>query len=396
VMVLAVIVGFAMLGAITFLPTYLQYVKGVSATESGLRTLPMVAGLLITSIAAGTIVGRTGRYKIFPVVGSVVMGLGLFLLSLLGVGSGFWVMSLAMFVLGVGIGLSMQVLTIIVQNTSRYEDLGVATSSVTFFRTLGSSFGTAVFGALYSNALGSRLGPALAQSPGVDPRVVSTPERLHAYPDAKIIHIVTAYADTIQIVFRYAIPIAVVAFIVSLFLKEVPLRGLSRTGASDLGDGFGMPDHSDSLQQLETALGRLMRNAGRTELPAVRAGAGSALGISDAWCVGQVRLRLHLGLTATLASVAARTFVPAEVLKPAFDGAIAAGYLSGPMEDLNVTPLGAAESDKIVVAVKAWITERLAPEGGAEPGALDHALNHLARTIYADDGTPARATRFLS
>jgi EmrB/QacA subfamily drug resistance transporter len=392
VMVLALIVGFAMLGAITFLPTYLQYVKGVSATSSGLRTLPMVVGLLITSIGAGTIVGRTGRYKIFPVMGSLIMGIGLYLLSLLGVGSGFWVISLSMFVLGVGVGLSMQVLTIIVQNTSRYEDLGVATSSVTFFRTLGSSFGTAIFGAVYTNALGSRLGPALAASPGVNPQAASTPESLHKYPGSQIIHIVTAYADSLQIVFRYAVPVAAVAFVVSLFLKEVPLRGMSRSSATDLGDGFGMPDHSDSQQHLESALGRLLSGAGRRELPAIREAAGSALGISDGWCVGQVRVRQHLGIPATLAEVAHRTRVPAEVLRPAFEAAITAGYLTGTMESLDVTERGRTESDKVIAAVKTWIAERLAPDGGADPAALDQALDHLARTIFTDDDAPAIAS----
>ena len=119
VMVLAFVVGFALLGSITFLPTYLQYVKGVSATVSGLRTLPLVIGLLITSISAGTIVGRTGRYKIFPVVGFAVMTVGLYLLSRLSPETGYWITSGSMLVLGAGIGLSMQVLTIIVQNTAR-------------------------------------------------------------------------------------------------------------------------------------------------------------------------------------------------------------------------------------------------------------------------------------
>jgi predicted MFS family arabinose efflux permease len=206
VMVLAFVVGFALLGAITFLPTYLQYVKGVSATVSGLRTLPMVAGLLITSIATGTLVGRTGRYKIFPVVGFFVMAIGLYLLSRLAPGTGFWATSGSMFVLGIGIGLSMQVLTIIVQNTARYQDLGVATSAVTFFRTLGSSFGAAVFGAIYSNGLASRLRSALAASPQVNPKAITTPETLHRYPDSAIRLIVSAYSDTLHVVFLWAVP----------------------------------------------------------------------------------------------------------------------------------------------------------------------------------------------
>ncbi|NED87263.1 MFS transporter, partial [Streptomyces sp. SID11233] len=144
--ILSFVVGFAMLGALTFLPTYLQYVDGDSATISGVRTLPMVIGLLIASIFSGNVVSKTGHYRIFPIVGTLVMGLGLFLLSRMDNHSGAWRESLFMFVLGVGIGLSMQVLTIAVQNTVDYSDLGAATSGVTFFRTLGSSFGTAVFG----------------------------------------------------------------------------------------------------------------------------------------------------------------------------------------------------------------------------------------------------------
>lgn len=155
--VLSFIVGFAMLGAMIFLPTYLQFVDGNSATLSGVRTLPLVIGLLAASIFSGNVVSKTGRYRIFPIIGSLIMAAGLYLLSRMGPGSGVWLESLYMLVLGVGIGLAMQVLTIAVQNTVDYADLGTATSGVTFFRTLGSSFGTAVFGTIYANALGPNL-----------------------------------------------------------------------------------------------------------------------------------------------------------------------------------------------------------------------------------------------
>ena len=167
--VLAFIVGFAMLGSMTFLPTYLQYVKGSTATESGLQTLPMVLGLLVMSLVSGTVVGRTGRYKVFPVVGGAVMAVGLYLLSRLDADTPYWQMALAMLVLGIGIGSSMQVLTIVVQSTVVYKDLGVATSGVTFFRTLGSSFGAAVFGTVYANVLSHRLPAAVAASPASTP-----------------------------------------------------------------------------------------------------------------------------------------------------------------------------------------------------------------------------------
>jgi EmrB/QacA subfamily drug resistance transporter len=384
IMVLAFVVGFALLGAITFLPTYLQYVKGVSATISGLRTLPLVAGLLITSIGTGTLVGRTGRYKIFPVTGFLVMAVGLFLLSLLTPGTGFWGTSAAMFVLGIGIGLAMQVLTIIVQNTARYSDLGVATSAVTFFRTLGSSFGTAVFGAIYSNGLTSRLASALARSPGVNPKAVTTPETLHRYPTSEIRLILAAYSDTLHVVFLWGVPIAGLAFVVSLFLKEVPLRGSARADTSDLGPGFGMPD-ADSMQQLERSLGRLLRREGREHLPALRAASGTVLSEADGWCVGQVKIRRELGLAASLDAIASRAKVPPAVLTPAFDHAISGGYLAGPYDDLTLTKAGADESAKFVRALKAWVGKQLAPVGGDNPAALDQALEHLARMALTDE-----------
>ena len=146
----------------TFLPTYLQFCQGVSATGSGLRTLPMVLGLIVASIGAGNAVSKTGPYRIFPIVGAVVMARRACCCSR---GSTSTPRpsstSVAMLVLGVGIGLSMQVLTIIVQNTVDYRDLGVATSGVTFFRTMGSSFGAAVFGAIYAHQLAPKLAAAV-------------------------------------------------------------------------------------------------------------------------------------------------------------------------------------------------------------------------------------------
>jgi EmrB/QacA subfamily drug resistance transporter len=384
VMVLAFVVGFALLGAITFLPTYLQYVKGVSATVSGLRTLPLVIGLLITSIGTGVLVGRTGRYKIFPVTGLFIMAVGLYLLSRLAPGTGYWATSASMFVLGIGLGLATQVLTIIVQNTARYQDLGVATSAVTFFRTLGSSFGTAVFGAIYSNGLASRLRAALAASPRVNPKAITTPETLHRYPESAIRLIVAAYSDTLHVVFLWGVPVAGLAFVVSLFLKEVPLRESSRADTSDMGGGFGMPD-ADSMKQLERSLGRLLQREGRDHLPALRAASGTALTEADGWCVGQVRIRRDLGLPISLEAIANHARVPAAVLVPAFDHAIAAGYLAGPYENLTLTKAGAEESDKFVHALKAWIAERLAPVGGDNPVALDHALEDLARAALVDE-----------
>jgi EmrB/QacA subfamily drug resistance transporter len=375
--VLAFIVGFAMLGSMTFLPTYLQYVHGSSATESGLQTLPMVLGLLVMGIASGTVVGRTGRYKIFPVVGSVVMAVGLYLLSRLGTSTPYWQMALAMLVLGLGIGSSMQVLTIVVQSTVAYDDLGVATSGVTFFRTLGSSFGAAVFGTVYANVLSDRLPAAVAASPGVDPAAVSSPEALHSYPADQIAPIVAAYAHAVHVVFLAAVPVPLVALVLALFLKEVPLRGTARGSASDVGDGFGMPEGDNSNQRLQIAIARLLQRKGRTDLPLVRQRAGVSLGVADQWAVGQVYLRSRVGRPATVEEISIRYRIPAEVLSPAFSDATRHGYLRASGDVLQLTELGQDEMAKFVAAMRAWLAEELA-DWGTDDAELAQALGDLA------------------
>lgn len=153
--VLSFIVGFAMLGGITFLPTYLQYVQGANATDSGLRMLPLILGLLVSAIATGNVISKTGHYRYFPIGGSALIVLGLYLLSRLDADTTFAAASASayMLVLGLGIGCTMQVPIIVVQSTSDYADLGVATSGVSFLRTMGSSFGVAVFGTIYAGEL---------------------------------------------------------------------------------------------------------------------------------------------------------------------------------------------------------------------------------------------------
>jgi EmrB/QacA subfamily drug resistance transporter len=395
--ILAFIVGFAMLGAITFLPTYLQYVKGVSATGSGLQTLPLVAGLLLMSIVAGNVVGKTGRYKLFPVVGTAVLTLGMYLLSRLGVDTPYWQLAAAMLVLGIGIGMSMQILTIVVQSTVAYQDLGVGTSGVTFFRTLGSSFGAAVFGAVYSNVLSDRLPAAIAASPGVNPAAATNPQTLHTYPDAQIAPILRAYAHAMHVVFLAAIPVTLVAFVVALFLKQVPLRGTARETAPDIGEGFGVPEASDANRHLEAAIARLVRNKGRTELVKVRERSGAAFGASDGWSVSQVYLRSRLGRTTTIAEIATPYHLPPEVLQPAIATAVAHGYLVEHDGRLTVTKAGTIEVGKLASAFKAWLADELADWDVHDPE-LNRALGHLA-TQFVDqdpDQVPGPSDLFTS
>jgi EmrB/QacA subfamily drug resistance transporter len=393
--VIAFVVGFAMLGALTFLPTYLQYVHGVSATSSGLRTLPMVFGLLTASIASGIVVGRTGHYKIFPIVGSALTTLGLLLMSTMDESTGFPRISLNMVVLGVGLGLCMQILTIIVQNTSDYADLGVATSGVTFFRALGSSFGAAVFGAIYSSHLEKALPPALAAS-GLSPQTVASPAALHSQPAEVIAPVVSAYADVLHSVFLYAAPVGVVAFVLSLFMPVVPLRDAARAGAKDLGEGFGMAEGADSDRTLATALSRLMGREGRQALPQIRIASETALDGAETWCVAQVLLRQRHTLPTDLDSIAATTNVPASVLLPAFAQTQRSGYLTGDPSGWAVTDRARAEWELFVAELKRWLLERL--QAGGKPSAsdtalLDAALQRLTEELLDEESVAAVGAR---
>ena len=159
------IIGFALFGSVTYLPLFLQVVNGASPTASGLQLLPVMGGLLIASIGSGQLITRTGRYKIFPIVGTAVMVVGLYLLSLMDAGTSVATASAYMFVLGLGLGLVMQVLVLAVQNAVPYSELGVATSGATLFRSIGGSFGASVLGAIFANQLTHKLAQALPGQP---------------------------------------------------------------------------------------------------------------------------------------------------------------------------------------------------------------------------------------
>jgi EmrB/QacA subfamily drug resistance transporter len=386
--VLAFIVGFAMLGALTFLPTYSQYVKGVSPTASGVRTLPLVIALFATSVLVGAIVGRTGRYKVFPVSGFLVLALGLWLLSRLTPQTGYWTLAGDMAVFGIGIGLSMQVLTVIVQNNAEFRDLGVATSGVSFFRTLGSSFGTAIFGTIFTTALTSALARALLHSPGVDPAAVATPKALHQYQSAEIAPVVDAYSHALHEVFLWATPVAVAGFLLALFLKQVPMRNTARAGAGDVGDGFGMPVGEDRVNQLERSISALLRGRGRQTGREIARASGTGLDVADGWAIAVVAGRGNRGLDASVTTIAKLYHLPAPVLRPVFDAAGEAGYLTRGDGQLQVTALGRYEIDKFVDAARAWFAEHLQDwDGDADP-AFDEALRRIARRFVLDGPTP--------
>ncbi len=218
-------IGMAMFGAIVFIPLYLQLVYGASPTASGLRMLPLMAGLLVAAVASGRVISRIGRYKPFPIVGTAILVGGMFLLSLLGVGTAPLLASTYMLVVGVGIGLVMQVLVLVVQNDARPEDMGVATSTATFFRSVGGSFGVAIFGAIFASGLTAQLAklpPSLTAHLGGG--VHLNPEQVRKLPPAVHDVFLQAFAHSLHGVFLWGMAIAVIPFGLSWLLKEVPLR----------------------------------------------------------------------------------------------------------------------------------------------------------------------------
>ncbi len=228
------LVGFAMFGAIIFLPLYLQTVGHASATNSGVLILPLMAGLMISSIGSGRIITRTGRYKVFPVTGTVIIAVGLYLLSTMRVGTSRLTSSLFMVVLGLGIGMIIQVMVLAVQNAVEHRDLGTATATETFTRSMGGAFGVAVFGAVLTNRLSHNLALLLPRGTdlhGVNPNsLAASPAAIRALPAGIRSAVIEALARSIHVVFLLAVPLALAAFVVTWFLRENPLRETAHIG----------------------------------------------------------------------------------------------------------------------------------------------------------------------
>jgi EmrB/QacA subfamily drug resistance transporter len=234
------IIGLALFGSVTYLPVFLQIVKGKSPTASGLQLTPMMAGLLVTSIVSGRLISKTGRYKPFPIVGTAVMTVGMTLLSRLDIHSTGVYTSLSMLVLGLGLGMVMQVLVLAVQNAVDYRNMGVATSGSLLFRQVGGSIGIALFGAIFTNRLRSELAAFLPPH-AVVPKTVSPTVVRHLPPE---VH--DAYAQAVSAalhpVFVFAAGISAVAFVLSWMLKEVPLRSATRPLSGDDPAGLSVAE----------------------------------------------------------------------------------------------------------------------------------------------------------
>ncbi len=319
------IVGLSMFGAVTYLPLYLQVVKGADPASAGLQITPMMAGMLVSSIVSGQIISWMGRYKIFPIVGTAVMAVGLMLLSTLSPHTPTVLASGYMLVLGLGLGMVMQVLVLAVQNAVSYEYLGVATSGAMLFRSIGGSIGVSLFGALFASGLATRL----AGAAGGEAPAVLNPAAIQALPQLMRASYLQAFADALQPVFLIAAVLAAIAFMVSFFLQDIPLKRAAQV--SDLGDSFAMQRDPTSMTEAERIVTALASRENRTRWYERLAEELEVKLLPDEiWLLGRVA-GLHEEGARTAISGARRA--DPEAVRRGMHRLAAAGYIVDPDED---------------------------------------------------------------
>jgi hypothetical protein len=272
-----------------------------------------------------------------------------------------------------------------VQNTSDFDDLGVATSGITFFRTIGSSFGAAVFGSLFTNFLAARIGPALVAS-GAPPEAARSPHALHALPRHVAAPIVHAYAESLDLVFLCAAPVAA-GFILALFLKEVPLRDTD-AARLDLGEGFGMPGTDSPEKLLEIAVGRMLRHGPPgVALRAFAEQPGCDVDIARLWALIQIYRNAQVFGSARLTDIAHRLRMPPEVLEPTFDRLVNGGYALRTGDQLWLSQSGARQVDFCSARIADWIVNKLDQsgdfDGRPDREQVEAALERIAHRVLA-------------
>ncbi len=329
---LGFIVGFALFGSVTYLPLFLQIVQGASPTASGLQMLPMMGGMLVTSIVSGQLISRSGRYKRYPIAGTAVMTVGLFLLSRLTADSTLLTALGTMLILGLGLGLVMQVLVIAVQNAVDYKDLGVATSGAMLFRLIGGSFGTAVLGAIFASKLAVQLRDTLPAEvlATTGTSAALSPGSLALMPDALRHIYAEAFSTSLGTVFLVATIVAVIGFAVAWLLPERPLRETVAAAAGgdvggELADAFAMPTDRDSASQLMRGLQVLAdRDVQRAHIVHIVERAGLQLSPAAAWLL----LELGRGTDMDMEALAAKHHVEAPRLQDGLDELLSGGMIT--------------------------------------------------------------------
>ncbi|MFG2889320.1 DHA2 family efflux MFS transporter permease subunit [Streptomyces sp. NPDC048248] len=385
--VIGFVIGFAMFGSMTYLPTFLQVVQGVSPTLSGVHMLPMVLGMLIASTGSGQIVSRTGRYKVFPIAGTAVVAVGLLLLHQLDPASSVAAMSVYFFVFGFGLGLVMQVLVLIVQNAVPYQDLGVATSGATFFRSIGASFGVSIFGTIFANKLAPRISGALAGQqlpPGIDPSsLAEDPRTVARLPADQATGVLNAYSVSITDVFLYAVPVVLVAFVLAWFLKEEPLRG-SVTAPDTSEVVSSNPVERSSRDECARALSKLGSLEGRKHIyEKITARAGLDLRPAASWLV----LRMYRYGSVEPGLLAERSTVPHGVISEAVRQVEVRGLAAREGLLLLLTDRGRETASRLSAARQESLAELLGDWWTRDrPTDLTELVAELAKELCGSDG----------
>ncbi|MFL5885837.1 MAG: MFS transporter [Thermoleophilaceae bacterium] len=374
---IGLIVGFALFGAITFLPLFFQTVNGASPTASGLRLIPMMVGLLLTSIGSGQVISRIGRYKPFPIAGTALITIGFFLLSGMGTGTTTVSASLRLLLVGLGLGLTMQVLVLAVQNAVDYRDLGVATSGATMFRSIGGALGTAVFGAVFTNRLAHELAGTVPAASRQSGRL--SPEQLASLPRPLHDAYTHAFVNALQPVFLIAAVVTAVGFLLTLILPDRKLR--DTVEASGPQEHFAVPRGDDSSGEIERALSVLAKRETRRRFyERLFAELGIDLSPLEGWTLARVKegvpgpagsLSARLGVDAVRISSALAILEQRDLIAP-LDGWYAA------------TPAGTDIIERVVEARRQRLQARLADWSPERHEELALVLRRLARDLLVE------------
>jgi EmrB/QacA subfamily drug resistance transporter len=387
---LSLIVGFALFGAVTFLPLYFQTVDLASPTNAGLHLVPMMVGVLVMSIVSGQLISRIGRYRMFPILGTLLMTVGLALLSRLDVGTSAVKADLSLLVLGLGLGSVMQVLVLAVQNAVDYSVLGAATSGVTMLRGIGGSLGTAVFGTVFSTQLASQLRGAL---PGELGHQASEGARLTGAQVARLPSLARgiyqhAYVHSLRPVFVMAAAVAALGFLLSLLLQDRPLRAAAAT-STGLDDSLAAPRSPDSLAEIERSLTRVTTPQERERFRArIAERAGVELSTGATWAL----VRIHEHGFAGARELAAEDGVPGQRIAEVAQELNDRGLLTGDQPTRELTAAGREHTGRLVEARRELLADALADEDAQRRPEVAQLLARLARELCGEPPLPTAAT----
>jgi EmrB/QacA subfamily drug resistance transporter len=388
--VIGLIVGFALFGSVTYLPVFLQVVKGATPTASGMQMLPMMAGMLTASIGSGQLISRTGRYKIFPIMGTAIATGGLALLSRVSAETSMLTTSIAMLVLGLGIGMVMQVLVIAVQNSVEYRDLGVATSGATLFRLVGGSLGTALLGAVFASRLAINLSHAGGGPGGFAPGAsgMSSRDLAALTPAARDLY-THAFAASLGTVFLIAAATAACGFVLTLLLPERPLRRTIAAAAAEPGDEvagtFGRLAATESHAELRRSLAIFAdRDVQRAHIAMIVERAGLALSPAAAWLL----VHLEREPSLDLARLASQYRVPLDRVLASDAELKSEGLVVDEGDDRHhvrtLTDAGCDALSRLIEARRAHLDELLAEWPAERRGVVMEELRRIVRGLVPD------------